>query len=237
VYNQERFIVQCIESALCQRYSNYEIIAVNDGSTDGTAATLEKYRKAVRVIHKNNGGTSSCWNLALQSIDSEYVIGLDSDDEFCDNTIERVIDQALEVPTSSVIYSDYVFIDPKGNTIKTVRNPQPFDPIGQLINLHDRLGEPDNFVPFGHVRLYRTNIFHTIHGFDESYKYAEDFDLLLRLAENRVEFSRVPEILYRYRWHDSNKGVVTRNEQITEVRRSVCEFYQRHKEYSEHAKK
>ncbi len=83
VYNVERYLKECIDSVLKQDYLNYEVILVDDGSTDssGTICDLyaEKYKK-VKVIHKKNGGLSDARNAGLSMAQGEYIIFVDSDD-------------------------------------------------------------------------------------------------------------------------------------------------------------
>ena len=223
-YNQEYYIEKCINSGLNQSYNNYEILLIDDGSTDKTLEIIQKYKNNIRILSKQNGGTSSCWNYALNFVKSKYVIGLDSDDEFVYTTIDKVINTAMKNPKIDIIYSDYEFIDCNSISTKVVRNPEPNNPIKQLLDLHNKLGQSNNFVPFGHVRLYKTESLIEAGGYNENYLYAEDYELLLRMAIKGYNFARVPEILYRYRWHETNKGIVTRKEQIEEVKKSVL-FY------------
>lgn len=226
VFNQEKFISSCIESVIAQADGLADILVVDDGSTDRTPGLLRQFT-GIRVLTQRNGGTSSAWNLALKDCQSTYLIGLDADDEFCSNTLSVMLGAAHSFPQADLIYSDYVFINEDGVCQNTVNNPAPLSPVGQLLRLHDRLGQPNNFLPFGHVRLYKRQALIDIGGFDETYFYAEDFELVLRMAERGLVFSHVPEVLYKYRWHSSNKGVVSRKEQKAEVRRAVEGYRQR----------
>lgn len=227
VLNQERFIGKAIDSALGQSYKSISVFVVDDGSTDATSDILKSYGKSIKVIRQENAGTSVAWNTAIKATQTKYLVGLDSDDELMPTTVSEVVRKAEMEPQATIIYSDYEFIDKDGTSLKQVHNPDPYNPVKQLIYLHDHLGRPENFLPFGHVRLYHLQDLIDIGGYDPTYLYAEDFDLVLRLAENGASFAHVPKLLYRYRWHDRNKGVITRKEQIEEVRRSVCEFRKR----------
>lgn len=227
VFNQERFIALAIESALSQTYRDCSVLVINDGSTDGTSEILRQYEKSVTTIHQDNCGTSVAWNTAIHFIKDDYLIGLDSDDEFLPNTLVETVSALKKHPDADVVYSDYDFIDTTGKSTEIVRNPEPFDPVGQLVSLHDRLGQKNNFLPFGHVRLYRKKKLLEIGGYDSQYLYAEDYDLTLRLAERGAKFVHVPKVLYRYRWHQSNKGVITRNGQVLNVRKSFKSFLKR----------
>lgn len=230
VYNCEKFVRDAIESALSQSYSATKILLVDDGSTDNTPNVLFEYeqRGLVTVIRRANGGTAAAWNQALRAADTELLVGLDADDILAAHAVEIVVGEAERHPSASIVYSDYEFLDESGNVTRKIRNPDPTDPIELLMRLHDRLGQPDNFLPFGHVRLYRRSSLLAAGGFDESYRYAEDFELMLRLASFGHSFHRVGNVLYGYRWHGANKGVLGRSEEIASVRRAVAEFRARY---------
>ena len=83
VYNMEKYLERCVDSILCQTYTNLEIILVNDGSSDSSPSICDKYAEAdsrVRVIHKTNGGLSSARNAGLDVASGEYIGFVDSDD-------------------------------------------------------------------------------------------------------------------------------------------------------------
>lgn len=83
VYNVENYLEQCVESILSQSYKNFELILVDDGSTDKSSELCDNLKskdKRIRVIHKKNGGLSDARNTGLNCAQGEYVIFLDSDD-------------------------------------------------------------------------------------------------------------------------------------------------------------
>lgn len=97
-YNVEKYISHGIESCLNQTYSNIEIVIVDDGSTDGTWKIIEEYQKIdARIIaeHKSNGGVSSARNRALGICKGDYLLFLDSDDWLVENTVEILLNIAL----------------------------------------------------------------------------------------------------------------------------------------------
>jgi glycosyltransferase involved in cell wall biosynthesis len=223
VHDGERFVVQAVLSALEQTVST-PVLVIDDGSTDATPALLARFGAAVATLRKPNGGTSSAWNLALASCDSEYVLGLDADDELEPSAAEDLLEVARGATGAGVVYSDYRLVDAAGAETREVRSLEPGEPLGPLRRLHDQIEQTDLQFPFGHARLYRRDVLLNHGGFDERYRYAEDYELLLRLAARGVAFARCPRTLYRYRWHDRNKGVVARAEQVAEVRRAVREL-------------
>lgn len=83
VYNTEKYLDQCIQSVLAQTYTNWELLLIDDGSTDSSGAICDKYAaedKRIRVFHKENGGVSSARNLGLDNAKGEWITFVDSDD-------------------------------------------------------------------------------------------------------------------------------------------------------------
>lgn len=111
VYNVEKYLEQCVESLLDQTYTGeYEIILVDDGSTDSSGAICDKYAQAhpekVRVVHKKNGGHTSARLEAIKNATGEYSLFCDSDD-FVENNLLETVDKALNnnPDADMVIYS------------------------------------------------------------------------------------------------------------------------------------
>ncbi len=92
-YNVEAFLPQCLDSIFSQDYSNYEVLCVNDGSTDGTLQLLEHYGAAhpeLRVINQSNQGMSTARNLGLREAKGAYVLFVDSDDWLCEGALSKL---------------------------------------------------------------------------------------------------------------------------------------------------
>ena len=91
VYNVEKYISRCIESVLCQTFTNFELILVDDGSPDNSVSICEKYMEKdarVSLIHKENGGLSSARNAGIDSAKGEYLLFVDGDDVIHPKTLE-----------------------------------------------------------------------------------------------------------------------------------------------------
>ena len=83
IYNAEKTLVRCIESILAQEFSNFELIIIDDGSTDASGAICDEYAKKdfrIRVIHKQNGGVSSARNQGIDNAKGEWITFCDADD-------------------------------------------------------------------------------------------------------------------------------------------------------------
>ena len=89
VYNDEKYLAQCLDSVLKQTYSNLEIILVDDGSTDSIPEVYEKYAN-IRILHKKNGGVGSSRNAVLEMATGEYILFVDDDDLLSETHIEEL---------------------------------------------------------------------------------------------------------------------------------------------------
>ena len=123
VYNVERFVGDCLDSVLAQKYRNLEVICVNDGSTDDSLRIVEAYRERFGdvcrlVVHsQKNGGLSAARNAGLELATGKYVYFLDSDDMIAPETIGELVVLSEREKLDQVIFSSDVFKDGEGETI------------------------------------------------------------------------------------------------------------------------
>jgi len=97
IYNVERYLAECIESVLAQTYPHYEMICVNDGSTDGSLTLLENYaeqHKNIQIINQDNSGLSAARNAGIVVAKGDYVFLLDSDDKIEKHAFETLVNKA-----------------------------------------------------------------------------------------------------------------------------------------------
>lgn len=114
-YNAEKYIKKCIKSILNQTYSNFEIIIVNDGSTDNTLNIINEFNdKRIRIINQKNGGVSNAKNTALDIIKGDYVTFVDSDDTIPKDALEILI---------NLMTDDVDFVSGNYNEVKFVTKP------------------------------------------------------------------------------------------------------------------
>jgi len=91
VYNSERYLVPCLESALNQTYENLEIIAVDDGSTDSSPEILDRYSDRIRIVSTGHAGRAAAYNAAIARMTGEWLATLDSDDMMYPDAVEQVL--------------------------------------------------------------------------------------------------------------------------------------------------
>jgi len=200
-HNVEKFIEECVGSAINQTYKgSFEIVIVNDGSTDRTGKKLETLQRQtpnkIHLIHQSNQGVSATRNTLLQESKGTFVLGLDSDDKLSSNAVEKVFYTFMQNPRTEFVYSDHVKIGRDGTPLKKVRKAKEHKIFDDLI-LHKHFP--------GHVRAFKRSSIET-HLFNPSLKNAEDYDFLLQLLlnnwphMNRV-VAHIPELLYFYRFN------------------------------------
>ncbi len=107
VYNVEKYLNECINSILSQDFLDYELILVNDGSTDNSGNICDEYAKKddrIKTIHKKNGGSSSARNVGTNIAQGEYIVYLDSDDYICDNSFLTKLAQKTRFGVDIIFY-------------------------------------------------------------------------------------------------------------------------------------
>ena len=191
-YNAERYIAKAIESCLSQTYAPSEIIVIDDGSTDGTAAVAESFPSPVRVIRlAENMGVSVARNRGVQASTGDWIAFLDADDWFLPDKLELQRRCALEHKQAVLIYTGWRVI-----SIEGVESLGRFTPPAALLpmlrfrcNLHLS------------TVVLRRDAFDSVGGFYPSLRINQDWDLWLRIvARYSVELlAAIPETLVIYR--------------------------------------
>ena len=116
VYNVEKYLKKCVDSVLHQTYKNYEIILVDDGSTDSSGIICDELAKKnsnIKVIHQENMGLGGARNAGIKNCDTEYIVFLDSDDYIHPELLERCI-QALKTNECDIVLFDMISVDENG---------------------------------------------------------------------------------------------------------------------------
>lgn len=185
VYNREKFIGRCLRSLLSQSMglNNFEILLVDDGSTDATNKIYESFSDEIRIIkHKKNLGLPSALNTGIKKAKGRYVVRVDSDDYVNSEFLQILFLFIAENPKYDAVACDYYIVNDREQTIKRVNCSK--SPIGCGI-----MFKTENLVEIG---LYNEKFF--LH---------EEKELRLRF-EKKYSIERVPLPLYRYRKHESN---------------------------------
>lgn len=119
VFNAERFLSQCLDSILRQTYQDWELIAVDDGSKDGSMEILKSYEKRdhrIHIISKKNEGVSIARNVALEHAHGDYIYFVDSDDVVMPEAL-MILVKEMESSKATFVKSDFLPIDEQGKQV------------------------------------------------------------------------------------------------------------------------
>ena len=200
VFNGEATIAETLESVFAQRFDGrMEVIVVNDGSTDGTRAVLEKYGDRIRVIDQQNRGISAARNAAIAAATGEYIALLDADDTWTEDKLEKTVPVLDQNPECVAVFSDGITVDSTGvGVIEPFYVGRGYDHSPTLDEMLDN-GRPWPIL-LGTFVVRRETLL-AVGGFAEEFgrEYgAEDAFAYLRIRE-RGEILYVPQKLLRYR--------------------------------------
>ncbi|MCA9057030.1 MAG: glycosyltransferase [Planctomycetaceae bacterium] len=191
VYNGENFIREALDSVFQQTFTDYEVLVVDDGSTDGTRAILESYGERLQVLQQQNQGHVVARNMAMKVARGEWIAMLDADDIWEDNALEEMLklaDHADVVYTARSNFEDSQRVD----DVNFASGIMPQGDIFEDLLL-------DNFITHSGVMMKRAVLEQT-GGYDTSLKTTCDWELWLRLAAEGHPFAGSPLPLVRYRW-------------------------------------
>ncbi len=167
IFNTERFIVKCIRSILNQTLVDFELILVNDGSTDKSGEICDEFAKKdqrIRVIHKRNGGVSSARNVGLNIARGKYIGFVDSDD-YVKKDMYEILYNAITLNVADIVVCDFWELDEVGgqrlNTIENIYKVQKLNNIESLNQMYlNKSMYIRNVVPWN--KLYKRNLFDNI---------------------------------------------------------------------------
>lgn len=202
VYNGASYIEETIISVLEQTYQDFELLIVNDGSTDNTLSILKKYESnpKVLILNKSNGGLSSARNYGIKSAKGKYISLLDADDLWEKTKLEEQIIKIQSVgEKTGIIFTDCTYIDSRGQVLKNDHEYYHLDE-NFCGNVYERLISKNQICGSGSAVLIPKNIFEKVGLFDEKLKSCEDHEMWLRIAK-KYEVDYVKQRLVKIRVH------------------------------------
>lgn len=190
-FNHGAFLKEAIDSVTNQTYSNWEIIIINDGSTDSeTIATLNALVETenFKIIHTINNGLATARNIGISFSSGEYILPLDADDKIGSEFLQKTVDIISTNVNIKIVYSLAEYFGSKAGLI-----------ILPEYSFEQMLRKNLIFC----TALFRRSDYNKVEGYCVNMLYGwEDWDLWLSILNNGGEVKRIPEVLFYYRQHD-----------------------------------
>ncbi len=196
VYNGERFLAEAIESVLSQSFTDFEFLILDDGSSDGTRALIERYASAdsrIRPIIRENRGLIASLNQLIEEARGTLVARMDADDVCKPERFARQVAFLAANPECGVVGSWTEDIDEFGDRYRLEGRDHP-------LNHEDFLRAIEQGAPLlcHPAVIFRRDIVRAVGGYHAAFRHCEDMDLWLRLAST-TRIANLPERLLRYR--------------------------------------
>ena len=222
VYNSEKFLEETIRSVLNQTYTNLEIFAVDDGSTDNSLKILEKYSNEITVISQNNRGLAASLNTAINKISGKWFKWLSPDDVLYPNAIEILLDEAKKLPPNTIVYSNWEIIDENNKKLRNFSETNYNDLDNFEFNVRLLDGQQINV----NTTLIPSSIFKQGCMMQElEDPVAIDYDFFLRAGLlHNAKFHLIPKSLVKYRVHTeqlSHKNIQSSILYISKLRNQI----------------
>ena len=208
-HNYGRFLERSIQSVLDQEFQDYELIIVDDGSTDHSHAILDKYElmKNINVVRQQNKGLTVTNNIALKMSSGKYIMRLDADDYLHPKALGTLAGRLEEDPALALVFPDYYEVDEYGKILHHVKRHN-FDDEVTLFDLPAH----------GACTMFRREVLRQVGGYDERFTRQDGYDIWLNIID-RFKVSNINEPLFYYRQH---RNSLTRDERaLLETRAQI----------------
>lgn len=194
-YNAAAYLAQTIESVLSQSFTDFELLIIDDGSTDNTAIIAENYQqkdKRVKLLIQSNRGVSATRNQGIESSNSQYIAFIDADDQWFPDKLALHYEHLEKNPDLGVSYAKVEFLTPDGKHTGKIAK-------GRLTELQPEHFLYDNPTMTVSNIVVRRQVFQEIGCFDCNMNYSEDLDFLFRVACSHWKIEGINRVLLGYR--------------------------------------
>jgi|ETN02SMinimDraft_2_1059926.scaffolds.fasta_scaffold25474_2 glycosyltransferase involved in cell wall biosynthesis len=198
-YNYGNYLKQAVESILAQSFQDFELIIIDDGSSDGSSEIISRYENIENIfcIYQENMGLVHSSNIALRLARGKYIMRLDADDYLVPKALQVMVSEIDRDAKTALIFPDYYLTDREGSVIGQIHRHNFQTDV-------DLLDQPAH----GACTLIRTSILKSVGGYDQSFSMQDGYDLWLNIID-KYPVKNVNQPLFYYRQHDKN---ITKNE-------------------------
>ena len=193
-YNYGDYIEVAIQSVLNQTLQDFELIIIDDGSTDNSKEIIEQYKDhaQVKIVYQKNKGLNVTNNIALRASSGKYIVRLDADDFLKEDALEKLSSKLEADDELGLVFPNYYMVDADGKVIsEEVRHD--FD---KEVQLFDQAAH-------GACTMIRSDFLRAVGGYNESYNCQDGYELWIKFTSH-YKVSNVNEPLFYYRQHGAN---------------------------------
>lgn len=218
IYNMEKFIAETIESVMQTTYSNFEVILVDDGSTDQSADIAKKYAEKddnIKFYAQKNGGAAAARNHAIRKSAGIYILPVDADDLIGADYIEQAVAVLIKNPQVKVVVSNAIFFGEKTGSWSLPAFDLKLLARKNLIN---------------NCSMYRKTDWERVGGYCEALKGREDWDFWISILKDGGDIYKLPIVGLYYRIRKNSKRVLARKwkkELIDKLNERHADFFQK----------
>ena len=217
VYNADCYVAKAVESILTQTFSDFELLVIDDGSTDDSLSVLEDVSKKdsrVKLTSRANTGYVIALNEMLERASGEFVARMDADDIAMPTRFALQVERLVEEPSVVVVGTHTMLVDPENRDLCVLDVPCDHDQIDEkhLQGIGGIIAHPSS--------MFRVSALRAVGGYKPEFWPAEDVDLFLRLAEIG-RLCNIPETGIRYRLHRESTGHRHRKTQALASKRAA----------------
>ncbi len=218
VHNAESYVRAAVESVLSQTFGDFELLALDDGSTDRSLSILREFEvkdRRVHAISRKNRGVAPTRNELVSLARGLYLANLDADDVSRPQRFEQQVAYLTAHPDCVALGTGVLFIDPEGMPIRQVQ----YELTHQEIDLAHLFGTEGSRMCNSSVMMRKAAVL-KVGRYSDEYRFAEDMDLFLRLAEIG-KLANLSEVLLEYRRHHNSIGYAHREEELAFAKKAV----------------
>jgi glycosyltransferase involved in cell wall biosynthesis len=197
-YNYAHYLRETVDSVLAQTYSPIEVIVVDDGSRDTSKEVLGEYGERIRTVFQQNQGVSAARNNGFAQSTGEFIAFLDADDTWLPSKIEKQVQEFRRDPSVGIVHVAVHEVDAEGKPLLERKEGLAGQVADELLKL-----ERNDILGGGSGLMVTRKAFEEVGGFDQRMSTSADWDFFYQIAI-RYAVAFVPELLLRYRVHNSN---------------------------------
>ena len=224
VYNSEKFLKESIESIINQKYSNIEIICIDDGSTDNSLNILKSYSNQISIISQKNHGLTSALNTGIKQMQGKWFKWFSPDDVMYSHAIETLVDTAKKYP-NTIVYSNWEIIDEKNIKLRDFSESN----YNELSNFEYNIRLLDGQQINVNTSLIPSSLFDKCNIRELDDPVAVDYDFFLHAALLcNIKFYLIEKSLIKYRIHRnqlSHKNIIKTLDYVSRIKSEIFQNF------------